>query len=165
MLAAIIGKECCSMRKILFLILTLAMPCTLFAQTDLASWANLSALQPGHKIEVLDTTSKKHSGTFVNVSDAAITLKEGGGEKSIAKQDVRSVKMTDGKRRLRHTLIGLGIGAGAGAAITAAGWENNGFLGGKGAGAAVGAIIGGVTGTVVGALLPANSTVYRVSSP
>ena len=164
MLAATIGKECCSMRKILFLIWTLAIPCALFAQTDLASWANLSVLQPGHKIEVLDTTSKKHSGAFVNVSDAAITLKEGGGEKSIAKQDVRSVKLTANQHRLRNTLIGAGVGAGAGAGIVAGTWESGGFLGGKGVGAAVGAVIGGISGAVVGALLPSHSTIYRVPS-
>jgi hypothetical protein len=65
--------------------------------------------------------------------------------------------------RLRHTLIGAGAGAGAGAGVTAAAWEDHGFLGGKGVGATVGAVIGGVSGAIVGAVLPSHGTIYNTS--
>ena len=152
------------MRKALFVICVLALPCISLAQTNQASWAILSGLQAGQSIEILDTSSKKHSGTFVSVSDTAISYRVAAGEQSIQKPEVRSVKLMQNKHRLRNTLIGAGIGAGAGAAVAAAGWENHGYLGGKGAGAAVGAVIGGVAGAVVGALLPSHGTVYNASS-
>ncbi len=61
------------MRKTLFLICVLGTRFVSGAQTDQGSWANLSALQAGQKIQVVDMNSKKHSGTFVNVSDTAIS--------------------------------------------------------------------------------------------
>ena len=152
------------MRSHLFLLCVLGLPCLSLAQTNQASWALLSGLQPGQKIQLIDTASKKHSGTFSSVSDTAISFSDSKGEQSIQRQDVRSVKLMQNKHRLRNTLIGAGVGAGAGAGIIAATWENHGFLGGKGVGAAVGAVIGGVAGAAVGALLPSHGTVYSVAS-
>ncbi|MGA2856563.1 MAG: glycine zipper family protein [Candidatus Sulfotelmatobacter sp.] len=152
------------MRKGLFLICVLGLPCVSWAQSDQAAWASLSALQAGQKIQIVEMNSKKHSGTFVSVSDTAIAYRETAGEQTVQKQDVRSVKLMENKHRLRNTLIGGAVGAGAGAGITAASWENHGFLGSKGTGAAVGAVIGFVAGAVVGALLPSHKTVYSVSS-
>jgi outer membrane lipoprotein SlyB len=152
------------MRTILFLICVLALPCASWGQADRASWANLSALQAGQEIQIVEMNATKHSGIFVNVSDAAISCQEAAGNQTIQKQDVRSVRVTDNKHRLRNTLIGAVAGAGAGAGVAAASWENRGFLGGKGVGAEVGAVIGGVVGAVVGVLLPSHSTIYRVNS-
>lgn len=153
------------MRNHLFLLCVLGLlPCVSLAQTNHASWELINGLQPGQKIQLVDTASKKHSGIFLRVSDTAISFTDSRGEQSIQKQDVRSVKLTQNKHRLRNTLIGAGIGAGAGAGITAATWENHGFLGGKGVGAAVGAVIGGVAGATVGVLLPSHSTIYDAGS-
>jgi hypothetical protein len=151
------------MRKSLFLICVLGLPCVSWAQTNRASWANLSALQAGQKIQIVEMNSKKHSGTFANVSDTAILYRETAGEQTIQKQDVRSVKLM-ASHRLRNTIIGGAVGAGAGAGITAGTWENHGFTGGKGTGAIVGAVIGFVAGGVVGALLPSHKTIYSVNS-
>ena len=150
------------MRKILFLLCIFGLSCIAFAQ-DKTAWSSLTGLHAGQKIEIVETNSKKHSGTFVSSSDTAITYSESPGEHSIEKQDVRSVKLLEHQRRPRHVLIGAAIGAGVGAAVTAAGWENHGYVGGKGVGAAVGAAIGGITGAVVGALLPTHSTIYNVA--
>ncbi len=150
------------MSKILFLVCVFGLSCVSLAQ-DKTAWSSLTGLHAGQKIEIVDTQSKKHSGTFVSASDTAIAYSETTGDHSIEKQDVRSVKLLEHQRRLRHTLIGAGIGAGVGAGATAAGWESNGFLGGKGAGAAVGAVIGGISGAVVGSLLPTHSTIYSVA--
>ena len=116
-----------------FLLLFLAMPCASLAQTNQASWSNLSALRPGQKIQVVETNSKKHTGTFVNVSDTAIASRVNAAEQTIQKPEVRSIKLMENGHRMRHVLIGAGIGAGAGAGVTAAGWEHSGFAGGKGA--------------------------------
>lgn len=152
------------MRNGLLLTCVLGFSCAAVAQTNEASWAKLARLHAGQSIQVIEMTSKKHSGNFVNVSDSAITFKDAAGDQTVQKQDVRSVKLMKDNRRLRNTLIGAGVGAGAGAGISAGIWEDHGFLGGKGDGAAVGAVIGAVAGAVVGALLPSHDTIYSVSS-
>jgi hypothetical protein len=151
-------------RAILFLIAALGTVCSSSAQTNHASWNSLSELQAGQKIEVVDMGSKKHNGVFANVSDSAITYTDQTGEHAIPKQDVRSVKVGGNLRRLRNVLIGAGVGAGAGAGLTAAGWENSGFLGGKADGAKVGAAIGGVGGAIFGAFFPSHRLIYRAIS-
>jgi hypothetical protein len=155
------------MRKLLPTLFLLATSCALSAQTNPTSWANLNSLQPGQKIQVVEITSKKHAGVFVSVSDTAIVLTQSNGDRTLQKQEVRTVKLIKGNRRLRNTLIGAGIGAGAGAGITAAAWESHGFLGSKGAGAAVGAVIGAIGGAIVGAVLPSHASIdiYKTSSP
>ena len=152
------------MRNLLPMIGVIAASCALSAQTNPSNWDNLRSLAPGQKIQVVATTSKKSSGAFVDVSDTAIVFTQPNGNRTLQKQDVRSVKLMKSGHHLRNTLIGAGIGAGAGAGITAAAWESNGFLGGKGAGAAVGTVIGGVAGAIVGAVLPSHNTVYFASS-
>lgn len=141
------------MRKSLFLICVLGFTCASWGQSGQASWANLSTLHAGQKIQIVDVKLKTHSGTFVSVSDAAISYQDSAGEQTVQKSDVGSVKLMKSKHRLRNTLIGGLVGAGAGAGITAASWEKHGFLGGRGVGTEVGAVIGFLGGTVVGVLL------------
>ena len=152
------------MRNMLSLICILATSVVSLAQSNSASWQNLNSLRAGQSIQVVDVSSKKHSGVFVSASDAAIVLTETSGERTLQKENVRSVKLMKNRHRLRNTLIGAGVGAGAGAGITAGAWESHGFLGGKGAGAAVGAVIGGLGGAIVGAVLPSHDTIYSVKS-
>ena len=158
------------MRKIFLLLFVLGLPCAGFAQTDRASWANLSGLQPGQRIQVVGMTSKKHSGNFVSISDTAISYREANGKQSIPRQDVLSVKLMKNKHRLRNTLIVAGVGAGVGAGIGAAlhkSCSSPSFcldIGGAALPAGIGAVLGGVGGAVVGILLPSDSTIYQVSS-
>jgi hypothetical protein len=166
------------MRKLLLLIFVLGMPCASRAQTDRASWANLSALLLGQKIQVVEMNAKKHSGTFVHVSDTAISYQEAAGEQTIQKQDVRSVKLMKNKRRLRDTLIGLGVGggvgAGVGAGIGAATFhpcssqsfciQPVGKGGQTGIAAAFGFAGGAAVGAVIGVLSPSHSTIYSVKT-
>jgi hypothetical protein len=144
----------------LFLIFLLGTSGVSLAQTNAASWQNLRTLGAGERIQVVEVRSGKHAGVFVSASDTAIVLRESSGERTVQKEDVRSVKLVKKGHRLRNTLIGAGVGAGAGAGITAGAWESSGFLGGKGAGAAVGAVIGGLGGAIVGAVLPSHETIY-----
>src|SRR5271156_2894968 len=108
------------MRKIFLLFFILGLSCAAFAQTDRASWAILSGLQPGQRIQVVGMTAKKHSGNFVSISDTAISYRETNGEQSVPRQDVLSVKLMGHKHRLRNTLTVAGVGAGVGAGIGAA---------------------------------------------
>jgi hypothetical protein len=159
------------MRKTFLLLLVLGLASAAFAQTDRASWANLNALHPGQRIQVVGMTSKKHSGNFVSLSDSAISYRATNGEQSIPKQDVLSVKLIEHQHRLRNTLIAAGVGAGVGAGIGAALNKScpsqQSFcldIGGAALPAAVGAVLGGLGGAVVGILLPSHSTIYQVSS-
>jgi hypothetical protein len=170
MLAATMKKIGTLMRKIFLLLFVLGLSCAAFAQTDRASWANLSGLRPGQKIQVVGMASKKHSGNFVSISETAISYRETTGEQSIPKQDVLSVKLMENRHRLRNTLIVAGVGAGVGAGIGAAlhkPCSSQSFcldIGGAALPAGIGAVLGGVGGAVVGILLPSHSTIYQVSS-
>ncbi len=148
------------MRKIWFLILVLAATCNSWAQSGSSSWKNLSKLQAGQKIQVLEKNARQVSGTFLNASEAAISVQDQAGSQAIQRQDVLRVKLKN-RHRLRNTFIGAGVGAGAGAVIGGA-W-NNGFIA-RGVAAAVMAGILLVPGAVVGALVPDHSTIYKVSS-
>src|SRR6266436_5945634 len=85
------------MRKSLLLICVLGLSCVSWAQTNRASWSNLSGLQAGQKIQIVDMNSKKHSGAFVSVSGTALSYQDSPGEQTIQKQDVRSVKLMKNK--------------------------------------------------------------------
>ena len=148
------------MPKTLFLICFLGTTSASWAQNNPTSWENLNGLQPGEKIQIREISSKKVSGTFLNVSVAAISILEKTGSQTIQRQDVRSVKLMKNKHRLRNTLIGAGIGAGVGAVMGAATSDN--FFG-RGFGAAIGAVVVLLPGAVVGALAPSHETIYRVS--
>jgi hypothetical protein len=159
--------------KLFVLICVLIVPRAIFAQTDQASWENLSATGAGHKIQVLELNSKKISGTFMNFSSTNISLQTPSGAETILRQDVRRVTLMENHHRLRNTLIGIGVGAGAGAIVGAASYQpcsasaqNQflgclGFNGTRGISSGIGAVIGGVGGAIVGALWPNHKTIYR----
>jgi hypothetical protein len=153
-----------TVRKLRILIFVLAMPCVAFAQNNQSAWENLSALQAGHKIQVVEMNSKKVSGAFVNVTDAGISLQGPGGEQTIPRQDVRSVKLMENKHRLRNAAIGAAIGAAAGAGALA-GLVNSseGGFNFTAQGAGIGAGAGAVIGAIVGALWPSHQTIYRAA--
>jgi hypothetical protein len=152
------------MRSLAIAMCVLAIPCASWAQSSQASWENLSTLQAGQKIQVVEMNSKKDSGTFLNASATAISLQGAAGEQTIQKQDVRSVKLMENKHRLRNTVIGAAIGAGAGAGIGEATYGcSSGCIGfSRGDAAAVGAVLGLVGGAIVGALLPSHKIIYHV---
>jgi hypothetical protein len=149
------------MRTIWVLICVLAATCTSWAQTGPKSWQNLNSLHQGEKIQVLEKNSRKVSGTFLNVSEAAISLQDQAGSQALQRQDVARVKLMKNTHRLRNTFIGAGVGAGVGA-VTGAAW-NNGFFS-RGVVAGVLGVAFLVPGAVVGAVVPDHSTVYDVGS-
>jgi hypothetical protein len=163
------------MRNIFFLVCILAIHFVALAENNKqSSWEMLSGLQPGQNIQVVDSSSKKHSGTFISASDTAISLRTTIGEQSIQKQDVRLVLLMANKRRARNTLVGGAIGgavgAGVGAIIGAAshkGCAPGVFCldvidtgGSAGLGAAAGFLGGATAGGVIGALVPSHTSIY-----
>lgn len=133
-----------------------------------SAWENLSTLQPGEKIQVVDRTQKKHTGTFASVTSSAIVVHEKGGDEAVQRENV--MRVTAGSHRLRNAAIGGAVGAGVGAGVSAATYSScapsqsfclNTI--GRGGTAAIGAVLGGGIGAVVGAVLPAHKTIYRAS--
>jgi hypothetical protein len=161
------------MRNTWFLTCILGVACASWAQNDKTSWTNLSALQPGQKIQIVEMNSKKHSGIFVSFSEIAIMYQDNAGGQTIPRQDVRRVKIMENKHRLRNTLIGGLVGAGIGAAIGAGVFHectpnppssqfpnclDPGVT--RGEGAAILAPIGFLAGAAVGVFFPSHPTIY-----
>lgn len=161
------------MRSLVIAVLVLGIPSLSSAQADKSSWTNLTALQPGQKIQVVERNSKKASGIFSMVTDSAITLHQKSGEQTIQRQDVRIVRLMKNNHRLRNTLIGAGVGAGVGAGIGAASYHPctpppNTFVGcifdlTRGQQAGIFGVIGFVGGAAAGALWPTREIIYRVA--
>jgi outer membrane lipoprotein SlyB len=160
------GRE--TMRKLWIIVCFLGMPWITPGQTNQAAWENLSALQAGQKIDVAVNHSKKITGTFVSISDSAITVQEGSGPQAVQRQDVRSVKLAKREHLVRNSLVGAALGAGVGAAIGAA--TDSPCKPGqsfcinpvnRGEAAGLFAVVGGVAGAIVGAVIPNHKTIYR----
>jgi hypothetical protein len=150
------------MRKLLFLICVLGMPCTSWAQNNPASWESLNTIPAGEKIQLVEMNSKKVSGTFVSVSDVAISLQEEAGQQTIQRQDVRSVKLMKRQDLVRNTLIVGAVGAGIGAGLGAGTYGSSPkCCATRGQIAGLSALIGFVGGAIVGALVPDHKTIYR----
>jgi hypothetical protein len=139
----------------------------LHAQKKEANWDSLSLLRVGDRIQVREKHSTTIAGTFLNVSDAAISLQANGAAESVPKAEVFSVKLMRNNHRLRNTLIAAGVGAGVGAGIGAATHHgcssSQSFcldIGGRGLPTAIGAVVGLLGGGAVGALLPSHETIY-----
>lgn len=147
------------MRKLLFLICALGMSCVALSQSSPASWKSLKMLREGDKIQVIETNSKKISGTFLSVSNDAVSLQSQVGQQTIPMENVRSVRLMVAQHRLRNMLIGAGVGAGAGAGVGAA-TCSAGCTVGRGAGIGIGAAVGALPGALAGAFFPTHNTIY-----
>ena len=149
----------------LILVFFLALPAALGAQTQQRQWADLSGLKVGQEIDVIESSMKSHGGTFVAVTDEAITLREKGSDVSVKRENVARVSTASGARRGEHAAIGLVAGGLIGAGIGALSGSKTGFLGGssRGIAALVGVVIGAPSGAAVGACIPAHTTIYRAA--
>jgi hypothetical protein len=161
-------KENLFMRSVLIAVCILGMPWVSSAQAAKSSWANLNALQPGEKIQLIEISNKKSTGNFLSATDAQITLQEKSGEQTFQKQNVRLVWLMKNKHRLRNSLIGAGVGAGIGAGIGAATGgpckvpSSCFFYLTRPQQAAIFAVPGLAIGAAVGALWPTHEIIYRV---
>jgi hypothetical protein len=128
-----------------------------------SAWSDLDRLKAGKGIEVIESTMKRHAGSFVTVTGELLTLKENGSDVSLKREGVARVSTSSGPKRVEHALTGLVVGEAIGAGIGAASGSSNGFLGGssRGIAALVGIVIGAPSGALAGAVLPAHGSVYR----
>jgi hypothetical protein len=158
-------------RSLFITALTLAISWAASAQTNKSSWGNLAVLQPGQKIQTIGIDSKRETGAFASFTDTSITLHEKSGDRTVQKQDIRTVRLLKNEHRLRNTLIGAGVGAGLGAGIGAASYRKcvsppDAFIGclqviDRGEQAAIFGVVGLVGGAVTGALFPTSEIIYR----
>ncbi len=127
------------------------------------SWENLQQVRVGQKIEVVDTNLKKLKGTFLSFSEEAVSLRVKKDEVGVQRPKVFRVSAREHSKRLRNTLIGLGIGAAAGAVVGAAAVAGKPRQGGeRRLSMVIGTLIGAGAGTVVGAAFPPGyKTIYR----
>lgn len=124
--------------------------CLLTALSAFAGWDDVRRLPTERKIEISMRKGEPARGTFVAAGDAELVVRESAGERTIARGEIRRVRVLDSSRRTRNAAIGAAVGAGVG---LAAGFlvcphcanEGNGgkYVGplgaaGAGAGAAVG---------------------------
>jgi len=133
------------------------------AKSSQDQWDNLKELRPGQKIEVVDSNMKTFNGTFVSVSDQAISLRTGKGEESVLHSNVVRVSVRDNSFRARNMLLASGVVGGIAlipSAILLAQQSNEGNSCG-GCAAAIAAGFGG--GAALGAI-PRNRTIYRINT-
>jgi len=124
---------------------------------DVGSWDGLKQLRAGDKIEVIDQTLKSYRGTFVSVSDEAISLRSKKDSFTVERANVLRVSVLDSGKRTRYMLLGAAIGAGAALAITVPIQVTNSNEGNSAAG-----IMAGATAGAAGAGLAIGSTMgYR----
>jgi hypothetical protein len=153
------------MKKLTLAFCVFAISTACWARNDKTVWQNLSVLESGQKIQVIDKSHRKHSGTLISVDDQGIKLHEKAGDTAVQRDNV--ARVTVPAHRVQHAILGLAIGAGSGAAIGAAtgGCSNSSTYGCLGASrgeiAGAAAAIGAVVGAIVGAVLPARKTIYR----
>jgi len=157
------------MRKLAVTLMLLGTPILSRAQTSENSWAALNAMHVGQQIEVIETSLKKHNGTFSALTDEAIQLREGESDVGIRKENVVRVTLLDKSHRLRNALLLGGLGAGAGAGIGAAAsrcFSTTGsfnFCGlGRSVAIGIGALVGLAAGAGGGAAIPSHPTIYRI---
>jgi hypothetical protein len=157
--------ESAPMRRLLIIACLLGTTPVARAQTDRGAWESLNGLRAGQRIEVVETNLKKHTGTFVTVSDEAIQLREGPTDESVKKADVMRVTLLEKNHRLRNALIGGAVGCGAGAGIGAVVHSGLGSFFSRSAAAGFGAVIGLAAGAALGAAVPSHPTIYRANPP
>jgi hypothetical protein len=149
------------MRRLLIIACLLGTAPVARGQANRGSWEALNSLRSGQRIEVVETSLKKHAGTFETVSDETILLREGSADESVKKEDVMRVTLLEKSHRLRNALIGSLLGGGAGAGIGAAVHSGQGSYVPRSGAAAVGAVLGLAVGAAVGAAVPSHDTIYR----
>ncbi len=131
------------------------------AAADETGWSNLQQVRVGQKIEVVDTNLKKYKGTFLSLSDEAISLRVGKDEVGVQRPNVFRVSSREHSKRLRNTLIGLAVGGAAGLAIGAA-FDSSFSEEGENIAKAILTPIGLGAGAGIGAAFPPGyQTIYR----
>ena len=160
------------MRRIkLVLLCVILVPVMGMAQSAKDSWDNVKQLKPGQQIRVVLNDAKSYTGQMGSVSDEGLVIRTGGGEQTVARQNILRVSSQGKSHRGRNALIGLAVGAGAGVVIGVASPEVGQGKCAQGscinaASAALAGFVGAAVGTGLGAVLPTDGwhDVYRAAT-
>jgi hypothetical protein len=155
------------MRRTLLLFCFLTVSFAACAQDNAASWGNLNSLREGEKIQVREIGKARVTGTFMSVSETAITVQAQGGEQAVERENVRSVNRMKVRHRWLNSFVLAGAGAGIGYGSGRAQYhpcpnEQTFCLDFGDYPGSIGLIAGFLGGGAVGALLPVHETVYSV---
>ena len=73
------------------------------------TWDNLQRLQAGQKIKVVQMDMKSLKGRFLGFTEETISVRVKKDEVAVARADVLRISLRGKPKRLRNTVIGLGI--------------------------------------------------------
>ncbi len=148
-------------RVIETLLFLLLIPGFGWAKSAQNNWENLKELHPGQKIQVVDSTLKTLNGSFVSVSDEALSLQVGKNEESVPRAKIVRVSVRDNSHRTRNMALASGIIGGITLipALIGLGINSN---EGHSCGACVAAIAAGFGGGAALGAVPGSRTLYRV---
>lgn len=114
------------------------------AVTFAAGWDSVQRIAPNEKIEVVASSGARTRATFVSATSEVMIVREPSGERSVARTDIRELRVYDSGRPVRKgvlwTLVGGGAGFGVGWLICVhcysegAGFKYMGPIAGVGAG-------------------------------
>ena len=145
---------------LLLLLLTTAMT----AQTNVANWDTVKALESGTQVRVTAGGSTVR-GRIDRITEDALTVTSGKGQETIDRQQVSVLSVEKSGHRKRNALIGLGVGTGVGLGVGIAARSKPGQLEIIPNGAIVAGfgVAGALVGTVVGVVIPSGGwrEVYR----
>jgi hypothetical protein len=140
------------MRILRVLFAVLSLPCLVIAAVH--SWDDLAQLSQGRKIRVFLVGGDSLTGTFVGCTLENLSVRVRGGDRTPPSAQVRKVTTGSRPKRLRNTLIGLGIGAGGGGLVV---WKATDAS--ERFGYAIPAAVMVAGGTIIGVILPAKPNV------
>jgi hypothetical protein len=136
----------------------LALAATAAAQPGANNWDAVKALSAGTTVRVV-AGPETIRGRVDSVTDSALTVSSGKGNKAFDRQQVSAVSVQKPGHRKRNTLIGLAAGTGVGLGIGIAARAKPGQLDIVPNGVVVAAftIAGAIVGTVVGVVIPSGN--------
>jgi hypothetical protein len=82
-----------------------------------AGWEAVQKIPTNTNIVVASGAPREVRGAFVSADETTLVVRSKSGEQSIARSDIRRVRVADPSRRVRNGVIATAIGAGAGFAI------------------------------------------------
>ena len=120
------------------------------------SWNAVEQLKQDQRLRIFTASTESVRGRLISATGQGVTLSVKRNAVTWRRDEISRVTAPSGLRRLRNTLIGLGIGAGLGAAVAYAGFGDAPKL----APLMTASVICGA-GAAIGAVVPADRTVYR----
>lgn len=80
-----------------------------------AEWEAIARIPVNQKIELTTRDGTRRRAAFMSATGEAMMVREKSQERSVARAEIRQVRVADPNRRVRNGLIWTAVGAGAGA--------------------------------------------------